>query len=124
MIDPVSGFAAPPIRATCSFQSTATTDLFTLAAAAQTGTTTSGSGTVTFVVTPTAIGAFAGAITYEVTSLPAGATYTVNHNPYTVASAVTVSVICSSVTAGTYHPEVTGSYGSYSYGVALTLTVA
>lgn len=124
MIDPVSGFAGPAIRATCQFASTATTDLFTLATGAQGGTTTAGSGAVTFTITPTAIGGFAGAVTYEVTGLPTGCTFAFNHNPYAVASAPTLTVTAASTTAGTYHPTVIGSYGTYSTNVTLTLTIA
>lgn len=124
MIDPVSGFSGPPIRATASFNSTATTDLFTLATSAQSGTTTSGSGTVTFTITPTAVGSFAGAVTYSVTGLPTGCTFSYNHNPYAVASAPTLSIVASSAAAGTYHPYAVGTYGSYSTSVQLTLTIA
>lgn len=124
MIDPVSGFAGPPIRATCSFESTATTDLFTLATSAQSGTTTAGSGTVTFTITPTAIGSFSGAVTYSVTGLPAATTFSYNHNPYAVASAPVLSIVAASATAGTYHPYATGSYGAYETSVELTLTIA
>ena len=124
LIDPVSGFAGPPIRATMNFLSTATSNLFTLASAAQGGTTTAGSGTVTFVITPTAIGSFAGAVTYAVTGLPAGATWSMATNPKSVASTDTLSIVCTSVTAGTYHPQVTGEYGTFSTNVSITLTVA
>jgi len=124
LIDPVSGFAGPAIRATCNFLSTATEDLFTLATSAQSGTTTSGSGTVTFTITPTAVGSFTGAVTYEVTGLPANCTFSFNHNPYAVASATTLSIVAASATTGTYHPSVTGSYGTYSTNVSLTLTIS
>lgn len=124
LIDPVSGFAGPPIRATCNFLSTATADLFTLASAAQAGTTTAGTGTVTFVITPTAVGSFTGAVTYEVTGLPANCTFSFSANPKAVSSTVTLSVTATGATAGTYHPQVTGSYGTYSTSVSPTLTIA
>jgi len=123
MIDPVSGFAGPAIRATCNFESTATTNLFTLASAAQSGATTAGSGSVTFNVTPTAVGGFAGAITYSVTGLPADCTFSLNHNPYAVADPVTLTITATGATAGTYHPEIVGSYGEYSTSQPLTLTI-
>lgn len=123
-IDPVSGFAGPSIRATCSYESTGATNLFSIVVGSQSGTTTSGSGTVTFAVTPTAIGGFAGAVTYSVEDLPADCTFTVNHNPYTVASAVSVSVIAASATAGTYTFSIVASYGSFSVSTPATLTIA
>ena len=124
LVDPASGFAGPPIRQTAAFASSAVTDLFSLAVGSQGGTTTSGSGTVTFVVTPTAIGSFSGAVSYETLGLPADCTYTVSHNPYTVASTVTVSVVAASATAGTYTFTIKGTYGSFSTSQTATLTIA
>lgn len=124
LVDPASGFAGPYVRAFTNFTSTATTNLFTLAVGNQTGTTTSGSGTVTFTATPTAVGSFSGALTYEVTGLPSNCTFTVNHNPYTVASPVTVSVVAASATAGTSTINIIASYGSFSVTVPKTLTIA
>ena len=124
LVDPASGFAGPPIRQTAAFASSAVTDLFSLAVGSQGGTTSSGSGTVTFVVTPTAIGGFSGAVSYETLGLPADCTYTVSHNPYTVASTVTVSVVAASATPGTYSFTIKGTYGSFSTSQTATLTIA
>lgn len=124
VIDPASGFAGPEVTAVFPFNQPVGSDLFSLAIGAQSGTTTSGSGTVTFTATPTAIGGFAGAVYYSVSGLPADCTFTINHNPYTVASPVTVSVVAASATAGSYSFDITASYGSFSVTEPAALTIA
>lgn len=124
IVDPNSGFAGPPVRAMTDYESTATYNLFTLAVGAQVGTTTSGSGTVTFTVTPTAENSFAGAVTYSVSGLPANCTFSFSKNPDAVTAAPTLSVIATSATAGTYTITVIGTYGEFSDQANATLTIA
>lgn len=124
MIDPVSGFAGPGVSASMQFYQPVGTNLFSLAVGSQTGTTTDGSGTVTFTCTPTANGTFSGAVTYSVTNLPANCTFTFNHNPYTVASPVTLSVIAATAAAGAYSINVIAAYGTFQVSVPATLTIA
>ena len=124
LVDPVSGFAGPVVTANYAFYQPVGTDLFSISVGAQGGTTTSGSGTVTFLITPTAIGSFAGAINYSASNLPANCTYTFTHNPYTVASANTGSVVAASATPGTYTIDWIVSYGTFSVTTPATLTIA
>lgn len=124
LVDPNSGFAGPEVTANFPFYQPAGSDLFSLAVASQGGTTEGGSGTVTFVVTPTANGGFSGAISYAVLGLPADCTYTVSHNPYTVASTVTVSVTAASATAGTYPFTIEASFGSFTASTTGSLVIA
>lgn len=124
LVDPVSGFAGPEVTANYPFYQPVGTDLFSLAIGSQSGTTTSGTGPVTFTVTPTANGSFAGAISYTVLGLPPDVTFAFNHNPYTVADPVTLTLTAASATAGTYPFTVQGNYGSFNAQVTGSLAIA
>lgn len=124
LIDPNSGFEGPPVTANYSFYQPSGTDLFSLAVGSQTGTTTSGSGSVTYTITPTAIGSFAGAINYSVLGLPANCTWAYNHNPYTVASPVTLTITAASATVGSYTFTVQGEYGTFVVQQSAALTIS
>jgi len=123
LVDPNSGFEGPGVTANYPFYQPVGTDLFTVAVASQSGATTAGSGTVTFVVTPTAVGSFSGAVTYEATGLPANCTWSFATNPKSVASTDTLSVVATSATAGTYTINVVVSYGTFSVTTPATLTI-
>ena len=124
LIDPVSGFAGPEVTANFPFYQPVGTDLFSLAVGSQTGTTTTGSGSVTYTVTPTAIGSFTGALSYTVTGLPANVTFAFNHNPYTVASPVTLTLTAASATAGTYTFNIIAAYGTFQVSASKSLVIA
>lgn len=124
LIDPNSGFAGPVVSSVYSFSQPNGSNLFSLAVASQTGTTTTGSGTVTFVCTPTANGSFAGAITYSVLGLPANCTYSFGTNPKSVASTDTLSVVAASATPGTYSITIAAAYGTFEVTQTATLTIA
>lgn len=125
LVDPVSGFAGPEVRAACTFSQPVGTDLFTLAAGSQTGTTTSGSGTVTFTgVEATGVGSFTGAVSYSATGLPAGAAFSFATNPKAVGTTNTLTVVCTAVATGAHSFNVTATYGTFSVTQSATLTVA
>jgi hypothetical protein len=125
LIDPVSGFAGPEVRAATTFSQPVGTDLFSLVAGSQTGSTSAGSGAVTYTaVEATGIGGFTGAVNYGVTGLPAGAVWSFAVNPKAVGSANTLTVTCTSVATGAHTFNVTATYGSFSVTVSATLTVA
>jgi hypothetical protein len=123
LVDPVTGFAGPPVTATYAYNQPVGSDLYSVANGAQTGATTAGSGTVTFSVTPTAIGGFSGALYYSASNLPALCTYTYAHNPYSVASPNTLSVIAASASPGTYTIDTIVTYGTFSVTTPATLTI-
>lgn len=124
IVDPASGFAGPEVTSTFPFYQPSGTDLFSVAVGSQGGTTTSGSGSVTFVVTPTAIGGFSGALNYSASNMPANCTYAFTHNPYTVASPNTMTVTAASATPGTYTIDVIVTFGTFSVTTPATLTIA
>lgn len=124
LIDPASGFAGAEVSNTMAFSQPSGTDLYTIAVGAQSGTTTSGSGSVTFAVTPTAIGGFAGAVNYSASNLPAACTYAFTHNPLAVGTANTMTVTAASAAAGAYTIDVIVTYGSFSVTTPATLTIA
>lgn len=123
-VDPASGFAGPEVTATTTFSQPSGTDLFSIVVGAQSGTTTSGSGSVTFAVTPTAIGGFSGAVNYSASGLPADCTYAFTHNPLAVGTANTMTVTAASATPGSYPINVIVTYGSFSVSTPATLTIA
>jgi hypothetical protein len=124
LVDPASGFAGPEVTANFQFYQPVGTNLFTLAVANQSGTTTSGSGTVTYSAEATGVGSFAGAVNYSVSGLPSGATWSYATNPKAVGTADVASIVCASVATGTYDITFTASYGTFSQSVTKTLTVA
>ena len=123
LVDPVSGFAGPQVTANYAFYQPVGTDLFSIAVGAQSGATTAGSGSVTFLVTPTAIGGFAGAVNYSASNLPANCVYSFTTNPKSVASTNTMTVTATSAAAGTYTINVIVSYGTFSVTTPATLTI-
>lgn len=123
LVDPASGFAGAPVTANVTFSQPVGTDLFTVAVGAQSGATTAGTGTVTFDVTPTANGGFAGAVNYSASGLPANCTYTFTTNPLNVATPNTMSVHATAAAAGAYTISVVVSYGTFSVSTPATLTI-
>ena len=123
LVDPASGFAGPQVTANYPFYQPIGTDLFSIAVGAQAGATTSGSGSVTFAVTPTAIGGFAGAVNYSASNLPANCTYAFTSNPLAVGTPNTMTVTAAAAAAGTYTIDVTVSYGTFSVTTPATLTI-
>ena len=123
LVDPASGFAGAPVTANVTFSQPSGTNLFTIAVGAQAGATTSGSGTVTFAVTPTAIGGFSGAVNYSAANLPALCTYTFTHNPLAVGTANSMSVTAASAAPGAYTIDVIVTFGTFSVVTPATLTI-
>ena len=124
-IDPASGFAGAPIRATTTWQLTPQQSLFTLSAASVTGHVLNASpytaAPVTF--TLTAGGGFSGAISWSVTGLPSGVTAT--GVPATSTGKPTITLIGSSAAiSGSYTAQIVGTYGTYESSVNLPITVA
>ena len=123
-IDPVSGFAGAPIRATTTWQLVPQGSLFTLSAASVPSISRSTPADETVACTLTAGGSFSGAITWSITGLPTGVTVdSINHNPY--ATFPLIKLIGSAAAIlGTYACAVVGTYGSFQSTTPLSVTVS
>ncbi|GIG21333.1 hypothetical protein Cch01nite_20570 [Cellulomonas chitinilytica] len=96
---------------------------FTLAASPTSVSVTRGqTGTSTLTVTPK--GGFTGGVALTATGLPAGATVTYSVNPVVTSGTSTLRIRTTTTTPrGTYSVRVTGTSGSLSHAVSLTLVV-
>ena len=122
-IDPVSGFAGAPIRATCTWQLSPVGSLFTLSAASVAASLSAGTP-VQKLVSATLVdhGSFAGAITWSIGALPVGVTAAYSANPD--AAFPTLNLIASAASIiGTYVTTLVGTYGSFQTTTPLTITV-
>jgi hypothetical protein len=122
-IDPASGFAGAPIRATTTWQLTPQGSLFTLTTPTIAGTLSAGAPAARAVTLDlTAAGSFSGLIQWSVVGLPTGVTATIGTNPDAAFPTVTLIGSAAAV-AGTYTVQIKGTYGSFSAEVPLTITV-
>ena len=122
-IDPVSGFAGAPIRATTTWQLTPEGSLFALSAVAIAGTLSAGTPVakaVTLTLTPG--GSFAGAIEWSFTNLPTGVTPSFSANP-DAAFPTTTLIASAAAILGTYTVQIVGTFGIFSTSENLSITV-
>ena len=122
-IDPASGFAGAPVRATTSWQLTPQGSLFALSAASLAGSLSAGTPVEKLLsATLTAHGTFAGAITWSITGMPTGVTATIGTNPD--AAFPVINLIGSAAAViGTYTGQLVGTYGSFQTSTPFTITV-
>ena len=122
-IDPASGFAGAPIRATVSFQQTPEGSLFALSVASVASSLSAGTPVAKAVTwTYTQNGGFTGAVQWAITGLPTGVTASISANPD--ASEPTITLIASAAAIiGTYTCAVQGTFGSFVNSTPLTVTV-
>jgi hypothetical protein len=78
---------------------------------------------VTYTVTISPVGGFAGQVNLSVTGLPTGATATLSPNPATTTSTLSVATLASTPT-GSYTLTITGVNGGLTHTATVTLTVA
>jgi Pro-kumamolisin, activation domain len=77
-----------------------------------------------YTVTQTAINNYAATVSYSVTGLPAGATFTLTPSSINTAGTTTLTVAAGTTTpAGSYTLTITGSDGTISHSTTVTLTV-
>ena len=122
-VDPASGFAGAPVRATTNWQLTPEGSLFALSGVAIAGNLSAGTPVakaITLTLTPS--GSFAGAIEWSIIGLPTGVTASIGTNPD--AAFPTVTLIGSAAAVlGTYTVKVQGVYGSFVTSENLSITV-
>ena len=128
VVDPVTGFAATPIKALCQFSAPITGAPFTIDPASLNLNVTPGStgNTVTDSIAVTRVSGFTGAIAWSVTTLEADVTASFSSNP-SVAAGEPVTLTFTATTgaaAGTIPVTVTATYGDYSQSFTLNLNVA
>ena len=122
-IDPASGFAGAPIRATTSWQLTPQGSLFALSAASLAGSLSAGTPVQKLLsATLTDHGTFAGAITWSITGMPTGVTATIGTNP-DAAFPVIDLIASAAAVIGTYTGQLVGTYGSFQTSTPFTITV-
>ncbi len=122
-VDPASGFAGAPIRATTTFQQTPVGSLFSLSAASVAASLSAGTPVSKLVsCTLTDHGAFAGAIQWQITNLPVGVTATYGTNPDAAFPVIDLVASAASI-IGTYACTVQGTFGSFVTSTALSVTV-
>lgn len=122
-IDPASGFAGAPIRATTSWSLTPQGSLFALSAATIAGTLSTGTPAAKAVtVTLTPAGDFTGAIQWSITGLPTGVTASIGTNP-DAAFPTTTLIASAAAVQGDYTVQVVGTYGSYQTSTPLAIVV-
>jgi hypothetical protein len=122
-VDPVSGFAGTPIRATVAFQQTPVGSLYTLSAASL-ATSLSAGTPVQKLLTATLVahGTFSGAISWSVTGMPTGVTATIGTNPDATLPVINLIASAASI-IGTYTGALVGTFGSFVNSTPLTITV-
>lgn len=124
LVDPVSGFAGPPVAVTAPFTQSSLGVSFTLSAAAFGGTFAHATAAATCVVTPTGVTGGPVAITYSFDGIPVGCTASFSANPLASGSPVTLTVTGSgTAVAGTSTIGITGTFGSFSSRTTQTLTL-
>ena len=124
-IDPVSGFAGAPIRATTSWQLTPQQSLFTLSAATVAAAVINASPFTPEAVTATLTegGGFTGIINWSIVDLPSGVTAT--GVPSASATLPSMTLVGSAAAIiGAYTAKLVGTYGSYESTTPLPFTVA
>ena len=123
-VDPVSGFAGPPVGCTVPFTQLSLGVSFTLSLAAFGGTFAHATAAATCVATPTGVTGGPVAISYTADGIPTGCTFAFNTNPLASGSPVTLTVTGSAgASAGTYTVGITGTFGSFSSRSTQTLTL-
>ena len=122
-VDPASGFAGPIVTANVAFSQPSGTNLFSFVMTTNPITLSIATGTVTDVLILTDNAPFAGAITWSVydSSTP-DISYSFDRNPKATAPTLTLTKE-TGLTAGSYTATVRGQYGSFTYDVALAITV-
>lgn len=126
LVDPVSGFAGPPVSVLASFTQSSSGVSYVLTAGTPTGTFTHATAAVAVIITPGTItpAGFDGALDYGASGVPAGCTFNFTANPEAATSPVTFNLVGSAgASAGTYAITVTGTYGSYSNNVTFNITL-
>ncbi len=122
-IDPASGFAGSPVRATTVWQLTPQGSLFALSAATVAASLSAGTPVAKAVsLTLADAGGFTGAIRWSINGLPTGVTATIGTNP-DAAFPTTTLIASAAAVIGTYTCAVQGVYGSYQTSTPLTVTV-
>jgi hypothetical protein len=122
-IDPASGFAGAPIRATVSFQQTPVGSLFSLSAASLAGSLSAGTPVNKLLsATLTDHGTFAGAIQWGITGMPTGVTATIGTNPDATFPVINLIASAAAI-VGTYTAQLVGTFGSFVTSTPFTLTV-
>ena len=122
-VDPASGFAGAPIRATTTFQQTPQGSLFALSAATLAGSL-SAHTPVAMLLSATLVknGGFTGAISWSITGLPSGVTAT--GVPANNAALPTIDCVASAgAIVGTYTAQLVGTFGTFSTSTPFTVTV-
>jgi hypothetical protein len=133
VVDPVSGFAGPAIRASVQFAQVETGALFTLAGASLAASLSEGTPVAKLLsATYAAIAPFAGAPNWTLSNLPAGVSAAFTGGGYTGsgsgggadAALPTINVVASSgSTIGTYTADLTASFGSFAVTTPFTVTI-
>jgi subtilisin family serine protease len=100
----------------------AATSDFSLGATPASRTIFQGAAT-TYTVAIASLGSFAGPVSLSASGLPAGATATFNPNPATSTSSKLTVTTTASTTVGTFPVTITGTSGSLSHSVNVTLIV-
>jgi hypothetical protein len=125
-VDPVSGFAGTPVSITTAFTQSAAGVSLSYAAPTLSGTWAHGAvaGVATFTAPAVTPAGFVGAVNYEITGLPAGATYGFTANPLSAASGP-VAQIAGNVTAGAgvYPVALLAQYGTYQVSTPFNITL-
>jgi uncharacterized membrane protein len=104
-------------------QITASTD-FVVSATPSSRSTVPGAGT-SYSVNVTGSGGFAGAVTFSVSGLPTGATYTFTPTSVTGSGSTTLAVTTSASTpVGSYPLNITATSGAVTHSAQVTLAVA
>lgn len=123
-IDPVSGFAGPPVSVLATYTQSAAGVSFVLANGSPAGTFTHATADVTVVITPGTVTGGPVAITYSASGIPTGCTFSFSANPLASGSAVTFTLLGSAgAAAGTSAITVTGSFGTFSDAVTFNVTL-
>ena len=122
-IDPASGFAGAPVRATVSFQQTPVGSLFSLSTASLAGSLSTGTPAHKLLsATLTDNGTFSGAIQWSITGMPTGVTAAIGTNPD--ATFPVINLIASSAAIiGTYTAQLVGTFGNFVYSTPFTISV-
>ena len=122
-IDPASGFAGAPIRATVSFQQTPVGSLFSLSAASLAGSLSAGTPVNKLLsATLTDHGTFAGAIQWSITGMPTGVTAAIGTNPDATFPVINLIASAAAI-VGSYTAQLVGTFGSFVTSTPFTLTV-
>jgi hypothetical protein len=122
-IDPASGFAGAPVRATTTWQLTPQGSLFALSAATIAGTLSTGTpATEAITWTYTPAGSFSGAVYWSITGLPTGVTASISVNPDSAKPTITLIASAAAV-HGSYTVQLVGTYGSFQTSTPVSIVV-